>query len=151
MRTADLTLAEARDAIRALEASVSTKCDTHASIERNGSSLLSLSIYPKGIARGGETIWVKADTWRDLIAKGEAAWAERSDLHAANTTRDMALAIIRITADQGECTDAALRAEFDAVDVARFGERACERATEMAANGPFSIVKLSGANDAEAA
>lgn len=149
-RQADLTHAEAQAAFKAFDASIGSKAETYVSVNRGHGPILLASIYPQSIL-GKVQCFVQGDTYRELIANCEAAWAERADLHATNTIREMALKIISITADQGECTDAALRATFDAVDVARYGERACAQATEMASNGPFSIVKLSGANQNEAA
>lgn len=151
-RQADLTHAEAVVAFAAFSRTIGSKARTFVSLDRGeyGHPALSAAIYPNDIV-GKERIHVNGDSYLDLLDACEAAWAERSDLHATNTIREMALKIISITADQGECTDAALRATFDAVDVARYGEAACEQATEMASNGPFSIVKLSGANQNEAA
>lgn len=110
---------------------------------------LYVSVQPKGYSAGGkaeETFSVQADTWADLIAEVRTEWAKRSDNSRAQTIRDMALAIIRITADLGQCTDAALRAEFDPTDVERYGAEAIISADEMASNGPFSIVATVGAN-----
>lgn len=150
---ADLTHAEALEAFRALAKAIGPKCEIFASLNTYGVSggVIYTSIYPRGITSSLEQMRVVADGYRETIEKVRAAWAERVDTHAAHTIREMALAIISITADQGECTDAALRAKFDAADVARYGERACAEATEIAGLGPFSIVTLSGANDAEAA
>lgn len=79
-----------------------------------------------------------------------AKHAETRDAHDATAIRAMALKIIELTADHGECTDAALRQHFDAGDVARLGDRAAADANEIAAGGPFAIVALGGSN-AEAA
>jgi hypothetical protein len=149
----DLTHAEAAEAFMAFARSIGSACDLMVHLSRRVTdSVLSAQIYTKGIARnGGATLYAKGDSYRELLAACEAKWAEHSDLHGSNVIREMALAIISITADLGECTDAALRAKFDAADVARYGDRACEQATEMASNGPFSIVKLAGANDAQVA
>ena len=148
----DLTHAEARTAFRELAATIGPRCGVHPGINSHGidNGDLYASVYPDGITYQSH-FGVSANTYRELVEKIEAEWAVRGETHAAKTTREMALAIISITADQGECTDAALRATFDAADVARYGERACEQATEMASNGPFSIVKLAGANQNEAA
>lgn len=146
----DLTLSEARDAFRELAGRIGSKAEIWLFLNTRDGRLLSATIRPDGIL-GKVGLAVQGDTWRELLAACEAKWAEHSDLHATNIIRKMALAIISITADIGECTDAALRAKFDGADVARFGDRACEQATEMAGLGPFSIVRLSGANDAEAA
>lgn len=156
MEQQDLTLTEAREALNALQREIGAKCYIHAGLnmkrrrgERHGPNLYA-QIYPQDML-GKVSLAASGDTWAALVADCRRAWEEHSDTHAANTIRDMALAIIRITADLGECTNAALRAEFDTADVARFGERACAKANEMAANGLFSIVSLAGANDAEAA
>lgn len=145
----DLTHGEARTAFLALAREISPRCEIHPGLNSYGHTGgdLYTSIYPRGITTSSEHFYVVTDSYREAIEKVREKWAERSDTHAAHTIREMALAIISITADQGECTDAALRAKFDAADVAHYGERACEQATEMAGLGPFSIVKLSGAND----
>lgn len=146
----DFTHTEARTAFKALLASIGPKAEGSVSISlskwADGKSLLRCDLWPDGLV-GQMQMSAAADTYRELLAAAEEAWAERSDLHAVETIRKMALAIISITADRGECTDAALRAEFDASEVKQYGERACAQATEMASNGPFSIVSLSGAND----
>jgi len=59
----------------------------------------------------------------------------------------MALAIIRITADTGGCSDAALRADgFDDAEIARLGGDAVGTADAVASNGPFSIVAVAQSN-----
>ncbi len=148
----DLTHTEAREALRDFARTVGLKCQVYPSLShgQGGPPLLAL-IYTHGICGGGAQLNVEGDSYRELLAACEAKWAEHSDLHAANVIREMALAIIALTADQGECTDSALRGKFDAADVTRYGDRACEQATAMVSNGPFSIVKLAGANDAVAA
>lgn len=149
----DLTPAEAVVAFVAFSETVGSACQVFVHLgSKISGPLLDGSIYTKGICgKGGATLSVKADSYRELLAACEAKWAEHSDLHGSNVIREMALAIISITADLGQCTDASLRAKFDAADVARYGEHACAAATEMASNGPFSIVKLAGANDAQVA
>lgn len=147
----DLTLTEACAAFKAFSKSISAKAQCSVSLSTNyGVKAIHALVKPGGY-EDDTTFFLHADTFRDLLEQCEAKWVEHSDLFAANTIRRMALAIITITADQGECSDAALRAEFDASEITRYGERACAQATEMASNGPFSIVTLSGANDAEAA
>lgn len=143
----DLTLTEARDAFKAFTASVGPKARCSAELCVSMGDATVYAFFQPRDSVGGGNFLIYADTWRDLLTKCEEKWAEFSERHAANLIREMALAIIDITADHGECSDAALRAKFDAADVMRFGERACEQATEMASNGPFSIVSLSGAND----
>lgn len=149
----DLTHAEAMIAFRELAREIGPKAELYPGLSVSHPILgeaLYTSVYPEGILGKG-LFYVRASDYRETLVKVAAEWEERGSTYIAKTVREMALAIIAITADQGECTDAALRAQFDAADVAKYGERACEQATEMASNGPFSIVKLSGANDAEAA
>lgn len=148
----DLTHIEAREAFRAFAQKVGSQCQVYPCLCHGQTGpALRASIYTQGIVGAGAQLNASGDSYRELLAACEAKWADHSDLHAVNVIREMALAIIAITADFGECTDAALRAKFDAVDVLRHGDRACEQATEMASNGPFSIVKLAGANDAQVA
>lgn len=147
----DFTLTEAVVAFRAFARSISPKAQCSVSLNTNyGVKAIHALVKPGGY-EDDTTFFLHADTFRDLLEQCEAKWAEHSDLFAVNVVRKMALAIISITADQGECSDAALRAEFDAGEITRYGARACAQATEMASNGPFSIVSLSGANDVEEA
>lgn len=85
--------------------------------------------------------------WRLAIAAVEAEFDRRQETRVARTTEAMALAIIRLTYGHGECTDAMLRAEFDARDVERLSGAAVERANVMADRGPFSVTVAGGAND----
>ncbi|WP_332763999.1 hypothetical protein [Phenylobacterium sp.] len=151
--TKDFTIAEALDAFDTFAASVGAKaaCNATLGAHRRAGLLVHAFFQPQGSGISAPGFLIYGTSWRDLLANCEAKWAEFADTHSANLIREMALRIIALTADQGECTDAALRAEFDAADIARYGESACAQATEMASNGPFSIVTLSGANDAEAA
>lgn len=86
------------------------------------------------------------ETFEEVLESAEVAWLEHSDEHTRTMIRDMALAIIRITDECGHCSDRAMRLEFSTDDVRQFGERACTKAAEMAARGPFSIVATTGAN-----
>lgn len=103
---------------------------------------------PVGFGANAPSIVVYADDWQDAFDEMRERWAEMREHTEAGTIKRMALAIIRLTAEQGECTDAALRAELSPGDVDRFGERAVTLADEMASNGPFSIVRTVGANAA---
>lgn len=147
----DLTHAEALTAFRALAREIGPKCEIFPGLNvYSTEGALYTSVRADGLL-GKAHFSVTADSYRETIQKIEAEWASKADTHAAKTVREMALAIISITADVGECTDAALRAQFDAADVIRYGKRACDEATEIAGLGPFSITTLGGANDAEAA
>ena len=107
-------------------------------------------IYPNGhSARAGgvaEYFSVRAGSWDELLVAAREEWAQRSDLNAENKTKALALKIIELTFQHGECTDAMLRADFDAAEVERYGAQAVERANTMAERGPFEIIRLAGAN-----
>ena len=87
-----------------------------------------------------------SDTWSGALDDLRAQWAEKADRVDEEAVRNLALAIVRVTYDQGSCTDAALRAEFDAETVERYGARAVERANAMAEGAPFSIVETGPGN-----
>lgn len=88
-----------------------------------------------------------ASSFEDCLEQLEAEWRKEKDKRADRTLEEMALEIIRLTAEFGECTDAGLRAKFGPL-VAEMSEAAVSRANEMAANGPFKIVAMRGANAA---
>lgn len=114
-------------------------------------------IYPEGVCsrRNGELserIGVSNPDWRIVISELRSEFERRVDQRKKRVTEEMALAIIHLTYQHGECTDAQLRgADFDAVDVALFGQAACERANEMTNKGPFVLTIQEAANDVEAA
>lgn len=144
----DLTAREARPLFRAIAERIGPDSSVYASLEvsryRDEGSLCA-SVYPKGIGNGGLAFSCYAETWRELVDAVNAKWAEFSDEHTRRLIQDMALEIIRITAEMGQCTDAALRAgKFSPGDVARYSAQAAEKANEMAAGGPFSVVTVGG-------
>ena len=105
-------------------------------------------VYPDSVERDS-ALSVRAHDWPALLAELRSKWDERSAEYSRKTIRKMALEIIRITAELGECTDAALRAgEFGPGEVAQFGEEAIADANTIASNGPFAIVSVANANAA---
>lgn len=119
------------------------------SASRDGSEV-SASFYPDDLT-GGHHIGARGESFEEAISKLRAEWDAAKGLADKNTIRKMALAIIEITSDQNECSDAALRgAGFHQPQIDRIGSLACAEATRLAAGGPFSIVSTVGAN-AEAA
>lgn len=108
-----------------------------------------ITLYPRGMGYGGETsVSVSAVTFEEAFASLRAKWAEVRADHDHETLRRMALRIIRITDEQGECTDAALRQHFDPNEIKRLGSEALTLADKMAAGGPFTIVATRGQNAA---
>jgi hypothetical protein len=146
----EMTGHEYRAAIKALAASIGPKADIWMAMNDDG-KLFRSSVYSRGMM-GNMDFQVYGDTFAELYAALTTKWAEYEAQHRAGTIRKMALAIIRITAELGHCTDAALRncGEFDPGQVKAHGEQACTDANEIAGKGPFSIVVMGGAN-AEAA
>ena len=114
---------------------------------------LSGSLYTHGIAPSRDTPDA-FDVWSDLrdpiaiVDDLHAKWLAERERRCGRTLERMALEIIRLTAEFGECTDAALRAEFDPKSIADLAGKAVERANEMASNGPFSIRTTALANAA---
>jgi len=136
--------------LHALCVEVGGECGAHILLMvgqyHNGNPTFTAVLEPKG-TMGKVRLSAPVYELADAAPALRAMWDEHKDLHASNTIKSMAFAIIRLTAEQGECTDAALRAEFDAREVADYGDRAADLATEMGGNGPFRVIRLTGAND----
>lgn len=145
-----MTPAEADKAFLAFAAEIGSNAHIFVHLSRGGAGAMRCSLNPKGIVDRW-TISAQANDFADLLEAIREAWANNSEAHALKIVREMALAIIDLTDQIGECTDASLRARFDAADVTRYAAHAVAAANEMAGNGPFSIVALAGANDAVAA
>lgn len=149
----ETTALEYREFVRGFRESIGPRAEVYTSFNEAG-KIFHATLYSRGIAGiGGSDFVVQGDTWSELRAGLSDKWAEYSERHRAEVTRKMALAIIRITADLGECTDAALRncGEFDPGQINAYGEQACADANDIAGRGPFSIVVMGGANAEEEA
>lgn len=138
-----MTPQEIHDELKALCAEIGPKAEAHVII--SNTYMPSCSIEPDGIL-GKIRLSADAKEWNEIIPALRALWEERRDLHASNVIKGMALAIIRQTAEHGECTDQALRVEFTQQDIDRYGEQSADMATEMGGNGPFKIV-ITGAGN----
>jgi hypothetical protein len=141
-----------RAGVARLTAEAGRKAEVFTSVNDSGKCFRA-RLYANGICGSTDMDFsVEGDTLAELLCKLQEKWAQYSATHRARTTRKMALAIIRLTAELGECTDAALRncGEFDHTQVTDLGEAACNDANEIAGKGPFTIVAIGGAN-AEAA
>lgn len=148
--TQDLTHADAVAAFKALAKGAGPNAE--ASISLNASSWsagppLHGALYPHGLGKDA-AIRVDAETYADLLAALKAKWAEHADAAFAQTIRDMALKIISITADEGSCSEFTLCKAFSPADVKAYGLRACDEATRIAGNGPFSIVCAASTSEA---
>lgn len=124
------------------------QCDVYASVNPDGTC--DFSAYLLGLTRSSEgTIRTSHKSpWAEASAELLQIWEAQRANHRSVKLRKMALDIIQITADQGSCTDRALRMNFDQSEIDSLGKDAAALATEMAANGPFSIVVTAQANAA---
>lgn len=140
----DLTHAEAVEAFKAFAKEVSPQASVIVGLNANqycrNVAPLHATLYPRGVGYD-RAFSVDGDTYADLLANTRAAWADHGDKHGAETIRNMALQIISITADEGSCSEFSLCKAFSAGEVKTYGDRACEEATRIAGNGPFSIVR----------
>lgn len=106
----EMTPREYRDAVAEFLLGVGPKAEVHTSTNSYGLAL-SAGLYSKGLCQSANDghFRVEADTFTEVFRKLTAKWTEYEAQYRAETIRMMALAIIRITAELGECTDAALR------------------------------------------
>jgi hypothetical protein len=144
-----MTPIEAKAAVSAFRTSVGPKADVSVSVnDRYEKFALSGSLWPFGIGKGSGYLRVEGDSFEEVIDLLTAKWSEHAAEHRTQAIKKMALKIISLTADFGQCSDAALREEFDAGQIASLGEEACALANSMAGKGPFAILRLAGANAA---
>lgn len=146
----DISIREYVEATTQLQAKIGLFARITASLHEDA-PLLWATVYPRGLGKD-PAFYVRGDTFAETLQALKDKWAEFEADHKARTIRKMALAIIRITAELGECTDAALRncGEFDVGQIKQYGAQACADADDIAGRGPFSILIMGGAN-AEAA
>ena len=108
--------------------------------------LILASCYPYGVGKD-HCIRATGDTFEDALDELRAKIAEDQEKIDAATVRKLALKIIELTMDLGECSISALRgAGFDQWKITRFGDAACEQAGKMAAGAPFVIVTANSNN-----
>lgn len=117
-------------------------------INRDGEFVMDASVYTDW-PMSERVFEVEANDFDELLILLKDKWESYKETNRTRTIRKMALAIIRITAELGECTDAALRADvFSAEEVARYASDACADADKIASNGPFSVTRAAKANAA---
>jgi hypothetical protein len=144
-----MTPTEINDELKAIknEAGIRAWVDVAINPDR-GEKFVSATLYPFGVGRDEGYVNVTDTTFEGAIRLLKETWASRREQHRAEAIKRMALAIIRHTADHGECTDAALRNEFEPNVVEEYAEAAVAKANEMAANGPFKVKRTRKANAA---
>jgi hypothetical protein len=144
-----MTPNEIAEACGALEKKVGPHSAVYVTIRSHG---LSSSLYTKGICAdaGDVAAFTVASQERDPaknLADLEAQWLAKRAARNGRLIEKMALEIIRLTTECGQCTDAALRAEFGPL-VSELSEQAVALANDMADRGPFEVVVLQQANAA---
>jgi hypothetical protein len=123
------------------------RADIFIHIGRSVEQPLSAMCYLNGIVHSDDRRFgVDAVEWDELFEKLMDRWREYESKYLAETVRKMALEIIKITAERGECTEAALRAccDFTPDQVDSMLDRAIDDANKIAANGPFTVRRMSG-------
>lgn len=146
-----MTPKEFQAELAAIVKEVGPSADVYAMISTGGSKPIHVSLYPTGMGVDRRAFMLQVETFEEALTATRAKWAEQKEEHERQLVRRMALRIIEITALTGECTDAALRGDkFSTEEVARYGERACADANDIAGRGPFAIVKLGQSNGAPA-
>lgn len=143
-----MTPKEIQTELEAIRRDVGPSAYISLSITTHDEKPVYIGLYPYGMTKNEGYLHVCGTFFADTINDLRDKWAEYRASFAKTITRKMALAIIRLTDEFGECSDAALRNEFDAGQVAAYGTDACELANTMAAKGPFVITALAGANAA---
>jgi hypothetical protein len=150
MDAQDLTHAEAVLAAKSLRDEVGPNAEVYIELCTTRwapSESLRGAIYPNGVGKS-DAVRAYANTYAAVISALKAEWAKHADTASAKTIRDMALKIISITADEGTCSELSLCRAFSAGEVKTYGDRACEEATRIAGNGPFSIVRAASQSEA---
>ncbi len=125
---------------RALRDALGPSGDTAIYTDRDG---VRITLYPAGLISstpGYHTEGVKAATWPEAFSAARAWIANYATVHRDSRIRAMALAIIDLTDQHGECTRVMLtRRDFSGAEVEALKDAACQRASEMSANAPFSV------------
>lgn len=140
-----------QDRIDALAASIGPKAEVfmHLGVTRSyydkDKGPIYWNVKPYGYQNNGEwSISGHAFTFDEALMEMEAEYNAQKDARDVATVEKIALAIIRITNDIGECTDVALRTDtglnLDKATIARLGEQAVVVAYKMASRGPFRII-----------
>lgn len=145
-----MKLRQIQEAICELKNEIGPACYISISMDPTGfgGKFLHAALWPFGICIDEGYLFFGADSFEGALSQLREGWNEYRQQHHQQLLCKMATAIIRLTYELGECTDAALRLEFDNAQIASIGEEACELANTMGAKGPFSIRRQVGANAA---
>jgi hypothetical protein len=141
-----MTPQEIHAELTAIAKSVGPKAEVYVGMDSDD-AFVRVTCYPFGIGRD-ERHGVRLESFEEAFAAMREKLVEVRAAYAAKVTRAIALAIIQQTMDFGECTDAALRAQFPPGEVEAYGPAAIEEANKLSENRPFRIVATAGANAA---
>lgn len=135
----DMTIAEVVAELKSLEKEFGNAPYSSISVRATRNFIMDACFYPNGITKSPSS-HSSGNTFRETLADLRTEVAKQSALDERNTIRDMAIAIMRAHAEQGECRHAHLRsANFSDSVIAKYGERACAEAERVAGSGPFVI------------
>ncbi|MFH5924578.1 hypothetical protein [Roseomonas xinghualingensis] len=108
----------------------------HIGANRFSDGQASVTIYPQGVGRSTAKSF-RAPTWPAALSFAYS-WAQtRGPVEREAAIRRLALDIIDITDAEGACSVSALKRRGSYV--AELVDVACQRATEIAGNAPFSV------------
>jgi hypothetical protein len=135
-----MTVAQLEAACQDIKSMIGPKADVYIGVSDHSIGRGHVSVHPDGICGKGEK-YFHASTWTEAFTAARAWASTHKPVRRNNIIRKMALAIISITDEFGECAEARLRAaDFSREDITEFHEAACARAGEMAMGSPFSVL-----------
>lgn len=101
----------------------------------------SISVYPEGLGNSRDGERFRADTWHEALEAARTWALSQGTVQREAAIRRMALLIVDLTDQHGECTEVMLvRKEFSRDQVRELHGVACERAGEMCQGAPFSVM-----------
>lgn len=138
--TDSMTAADLGSHAAALQTALGGKAEVYVSVGRRTDAAM-IAIYPLGIIGHGDDQHIYKPTWPEVFAEARRWIASHGTVSRDKRIRKMALAIIEVTDEHGRCTERDLsRRDFSWDEIRDFSAAACERASEMAGNAPFSVL-----------
>ena len=119
-----------------------SRAEVHLSIHKPGDHACLLSIYPNGYRDASCTKSFFGPDWASVLPVALEYASSISVVTRENDIRKLALDIIDLTDQHGNCTRALLRARSHTSEhLDDYLELACARATEMAGNSPYTVTE----------
>lgn len=131
--------------MKALRSEIGHECYVGATISFSafpGSDKFNCVVYPLGVSVLDKvaTFRKSYDDLSEFAPEAREWWEGIRDSANAEKVRNLALALIQVCADKGECLPADLRAHgFSDDDVKAFGSHAEAEALRLSEGGPFKI------------